>query len=144
MANAIPVFSELVMKIDGDIKIGEKTGSLTLIHLAGGLGSGSTVQINTTEGAYDAEGDIHVGPTVYGGSPPPAISFDGCIRIYDDGAGGGEDLDGNITVVGCHDPDGEELIICIDGDDNDNVTLDQLGCTGDDATWGCDATPNCP
>lgn len=126
----------------GPIKVGKKTGSLTLIHLAGGLGLGGTIEINTTRGNFNAEGDIHIGPK----HTPVALPFDGCIRIYDFiglPAGGGA-LDGDITVVGCHDPGGETLVICIDGPVNGNVNLVQTGCDGEDATWGCGGPLQCP
>ena len=122
----------------GDIQVGENTGSNTLIHVVDGIGTGATVEVNTTRGAFDAAGDIMIGhPTVI-----TAIVFDGCIRIYDDGSGGDGDLTGSIDVNGCH-GDEEVLVICIDGDDNGNVTLDQTGCSPANADWGC-PSPGCP
>ena len=124
----------------GDIKVGKNTGSLTLIHVVNGLATGATIEINTTEGAFDAEGDILIGhPTEI-----TAISFDGCLRIHDQLISGNNgDLIGSLDVNGCH-GDGEVLVICIDGDDNGNVTLDQTGCTPANATWGCEDPPSCP
>ena len=49
----------------------------------GGLGEGGTIEINTSEGEFNAEGDIVIGSAVCSQSPPN-ITFDGCIRIYDD------------------------------------------------------------
>ena len=124
----------------GAIKVGEESGSLTLIHVVNGLATGATIEINTTEGAFDAEGDILIGPA----TEITAISFDGCIRIHDQLISGNNgDLIGSLDVNGCH-GDGEVLVICIDGDDNGNVTLDQTGCTPANATWGCEDPPNCP
>lgn len=122
---------------DGSISIGTKTDSLTLIHLLDGLGSGGSIEINASEGNFDADGDIHVGPS---GLSIPDITFDGCIHIYDKlGSGDGGDLNGALTIQGCHDDD---LDICIDGSDNGNVTITQTGCTNQ-VDWSCPA-PACP
>lgn len=124
----------------GPIKVGKQTGTLTLIQVVGGLGTGGKIEINTTQGAFDAEGDILIGV-----DPPAALPFDGCIRIHDQLVSSNNgNLEGDIDVIGCHDPAGETLVICIDGDVNGNVTLDQTDCSGTPATWGCDDPPNCP
>ncbi len=121
---------------DGAIGIGEKTEPLSLIHCLGGLGLGSTIEVNTTEGNFNAGGTIHVGPVFFIGPPPPPITFDGCIRIYDEvGTGNGGDLTGRITVVGCH-ATPHDLNICIDGNDNGNVTIEQTECTNQ-VVWSC-------
>lgn len=127
----------------GPIKVGKKTGQLTLIQVTGGLASGATIEINTTRGNFDAGGDIHIGGPLV--PSLPAVTFDGCIRIYDDAdiPPKGGSLKGDLTVVGCHDPAGEELMICIDGLIKGGVYLEQTGCTGTPATWGC-ASPGCP
>ena len=125
----------------GPIKVGKNTGSLTLIQIAKGLATGATIQVNTTRGNFDAEGDMYIGP---GEVLPVPLPFDGCIRIFDDGAAVGGALDGDITIVGCHDESvAEELMICIDGPVNGNVNLEQTGCNGVPATWGC-PFPGCP
>ncbi len=126
-------------QIAGPIKVGEKTGSLTLIQLAGGLATGGRIEINTSQGVFDAEGDIHIGPS----ANPVPLPFEGCIRIYESRLGGGGNLRNDLQVVGCHDEAGEELMICIDGNDGGNVTLVQTGCPGVPATWGC-PSPGCP
>lgn len=123
---------------DGDIDIGEQTDDLTLIHLLGGLGSGGSLEINASEGNFDANGNIHVGPT---GFVIPDITFDGCIHIYDElGTGDGGNLIGTLTVQGCHDDD---LDICIDGLDTlPNVIIKQTGCPNQ-VGWSC-PDPPCP
>ena len=125
----------------GDIEVGKNTGSHTLIQVAKGLATVATIQVNTTRSKFDAAGDIHIGPGVLTPGPLP---FDGCIRIYDNEAGAGGALDGDIDIVACHDPAGEILVICIDGDVNGNVTLVQTDCDGEEATWGCEDPPDCP
>ncbi len=121
----------------GPIKLGKKTESLTLILVEEGLATGATIEINTSRGVFDAEGDIHIGPS----ANPVPLPFDGCIRIYDALiGGGGGNLKGDLDVVMCHD-DQEDLNICIDGDDGGNVTLVQTGCTYQTATWTCGTCP---
>ncbi len=122
---------------DGAISIGEKTESLTLIHLLGGMGPGATLEINATEGLFDADGDIHIGPAIV----PAPLPVDGCIRVYDKGAGqGGGVLNGDLDVVACHD-DQEVLNVCLDADNGDNVSLIQTGCTYQTASWDCLGCP---
>ena len=116
----------------GSSTIGEETGARTLIHCEGGLSMSGDVQINTTEGDFDADGDIHVGPITFITPPPPAlppaITFDGCIRIFKQAGGNGGDLTGKITVGGCH-ADDIDLNICIDGGDGEeNITINDAGC----------------
>ncbi len=120
----------------GAIKVGKQTGSLTLIQVAEGLAPGSTIEINTTEGSFDAEGDIHIG-----GTTPTARPFDGRIRIYDKilGSVNGH-LKSAIDVIGCHD-DEEILNICVDGNDGGNITLPQTDCTYQTATHSCGTCP---
>ncbi len=124
----------------GAIKVGKKTGSLTLIQVAGGLATGATIEINTTRGNFSAGGDIHIGgpPSV----PVPPVTFDSCIRIYDDAGDppNGGDLKNDLTVVGCH-ANNDVLNICIDGSDGGYVTLLQTGCTPANATWSCSGCP---
>lgn len=118
---------------DGSIAIGKNTGSLTLIHCEGGLTGTGKVKINTALGDFNAEGDIHVGPITFVSPPPPAqppaITFDGCIRIFKQAGGSGGDLIGKLKVVGCHEDD-TDLNICIDGGDGEeNITIEQTGCS---------------
>ncbi|MCZ6652853.1 MAG: hypothetical protein O7D91_07485 [Planctomycetota bacterium] len=122
----------------GPIKVGKKTGSLTLIQVAGGLAAGATIEINTTQGPFNAVGDMHIG-----GTTPAALPFDGCIRIYGQSLTGNHGhLKGDLDIVMCH-PNGHQLLICIDGDDAGNVTLDQTGCIPANANWDC-YSPGCP
>ncbi len=122
----------------GPIRVGEDTQSLSLIQLVGGLATGGSIEINTTNGIFDANGLIHVGPADL---TIPDITFDGCIHIYDDGAGSGGALNNALTVQGCH-ATADDLDICIDGPDNGNVTILQSGCTNQ-VGWSC-PDPACP
>ncbi|MCH8879295.1 MAG: hypothetical protein IID34_05365 [Planctomycetes bacterium] len=123
----------------GAIKVGKKTGSLTLIHLAGGLATGATIEINTTEGNFNAEGAIYVGAGAACFLNPPDVTFDGCIRIYNDSASGHYgNLEGAIGISGCH--NAGDLNICVDGSDNGNVNICQNGCTNQ-VGWSCDTCP---
>ncbi|MCZ6655078.1 MAG: hypothetical protein O7D91_18880 [Planctomycetota bacterium] len=45
----------------GPIKVGEKTGSLTVIRVRDGLATGARIEINTTRGHFSAVGDIYIG-----------------------------------------------------------------------------------
>ncbi len=119
---------------DGAITIGEETSKLSLIHITGGLGEAGSVTVNNTPGNnFNANGDIYVGPTKW--TQMPDVTFDGNIQI-NKGAGNG-DLNGNITVVGCHDDD---LDICVEGTVNGDVTLIQAG-SPNTADWCC--SPPC-
>ena len=120
---------------DGPIMIGKQTDAGTLIHLVDGLDAGS-IEINTTEGSFDADGDIRVGPT----GQITDIVFDGCIHIYDGSHGGGA-LNGALIVRGCH-ATTDDLDICIDGPHNDNVIIEQAGCPNQ-VDWSC-PVPACP
>ena len=123
----------------GAIKVGKNTGTLTLIHAAGGLATGATIEINTTEGNFNAEGAIYVGAGAACFLNPPDVTFDGCIRIYNDSASGHYgNLEGAIGISGCH--NAGDLNICVDGSDNGNVNICQNGCTNQ-VGWSCDTCP---
>ncbi len=123
----------------GRIKVGERTDPLTLIDLSGGLYVGGKVEINTSEGTYNAEGNINVGPAAACSLSPPDVTFDGCIRIYNDSASGNYgNLEGAISISGCHNPG--DLNICVDGSDNGNVNLCQTGCPNQ-VGWSCSGCP---
>ncbi len=123
----------------GSIEVAKNTARASLIHVVGDLAAGATIEVNTIEGPVNAGGTIRVGPVVYLCCPPPPITFDGCIHIYDDAViGTGGDLTGEIVVAGCHDPG--DLNICIDGNDNGNVTLAQSGCPNQ-VDWSCQTCP---
>lgn len=106
---------------DGEISIGESTSSLSQIVL-GGLGSNGSIVINADEDDHNAEGDITVGD-----GANIVVAFDGCISILDNGSGSYGDLDGDITVYGCHATD-DDLNICVEGDTNGYIRLYQSGC----------------
>ncbi len=109
----------------GNISIAEQTDKQTLIHLLGGLDDNGSIVVNASEGDFNANGDILVGPLPGFGDVDP-ITFDGCIQITDNGSGGYGDLNGDIDVVGClsHDVD-----ICVEGNINGDITLTQTGCS---------------
>ncbi len=109
--------------LDGPVTVGEGSGVVSLIRVDD-LGSNGSIIINNDEGNFDASGDIHIGPTNWGSWP--SVIFDGCILVKDGSSGGG-DLDGDITVVGCH-ATTDDLNICIDGSINGSITIDQTGC----------------
>lgn len=97
------------------------------------LGAAGRIYVNDSGGANDADGLIYVGPLDTTTLLP--VVFDGCVRIRDDGAGNGGDLNGRIAVRGCHaTPD--DLDICIDGTLNGGVLLLQGGCPTQ-VTWSC-------
>jgi hypothetical protein len=110
---------------DGSITVDGETETLSLIHLLEGIDDNGEIIINKDEGAYHANGTIHVGPTSW--STLPSIIFDGSIAVNDNGSGSGGDLKGDINVVGCH-ATADALDICIDGDGEENITITQLGC----------------
>ncbi len=126
----------------GTIKVGKSTASLTLIQLAGGLASGATLEINTTRGNFGVGGDIQLGgPYWISSSSPPPLTFDGCIRIYDDAGAPpkGGNLKGDLTVIGCH-ATADDLNICVDGNDNGHISIVQIGCTNQ-VDWSCSGCP---
>ena len=123
----------------GVVEIVKDTAATSLIHLLGGLDTGGEVLINTDEADLNANGDIQVGPVTYLCCPPPPITFNGCIHIYDEaGTGNGGALIGEIVVAGCHDPG--DLNICIDGHGGENVTLAQTDCPNQ-VDWLCLTCP---
>ncbi len=123
---------------DGLLSIDGATGTLSLIHLLGGLGSSGEVRINDSECKYNAKGDIRVGSTV---TLPPLspVALDGCIDVFDcdpnvcSACTGGGSLIGDVTVVGCHDA-GDTLAICAEGGTVGSVTLVQSLRVPADAT----------
>ena len=93
-----------------------------------------TTSHNRRSGARRAH-DVACGVIAAIGDPPVSTTFDGCIRVKDNGSGSFGNLGpfSGIQVVGClaHDID-----ICIDGDDNGRIRLTQTGCSPT-YTWGC-------
>ncbi|MFQ5463936.1 MAG: hypothetical protein ACE5E5_15090 [Phycisphaerae bacterium] len=133
--------------LNGGIEIGDETVALSQITGTDGLGANGCIQINTNQGDFDASGTMHFGPATIP-FPLNSITFDGGIKIWDQAsAGNGGDLDGTITVTGCH-ANACDLDVCIDGANNGTVTLNQGGCTNqigyscDPTGIGCDAA--CP
>jgi hypothetical protein len=127
----------------GEITIGEETEQLSQIVIYGGLDDFAgppakvgSITINNKGEDFDANGTIHIGLAV--SSPPPAVVFDGQILIQkeDGGAGGGDLGDrGRIEVVGCHATE-DDLDICICGDVNGTIDIEQSGCLNQ-VTWDC-------
>ena len=107
----------------GPIEGGEQAEAGNRMHVVGGLDHGR-IEINTSRGSFNADGDIRVGPTCV----MTDIVFDGCIHIYNDGALGDGALNGVLIVRGCH-ATPADLDICIDGPPNNNVNIEQTGCT---------------
>jgi len=118
------------------IVVDKDTEDLSLIHLKGGLSAAGFVLINDEEGAFDADGDIQVGKKDDGST----VTFDGCIRVFDDSATGNDgDLNGNITVKGCH-ATSDDLNICIDGAINGTISILLTGCANT-VTYSCGTCP---
>ncbi len=117
----------------GDIAIGENTESLSLILVADGVGAGASIVINESKGDHNADGQITIGPR----SNLQSVTFDGTIFISDNVAGtNGGDLNGNITVTGCH-TTAADLDICVCGNTNGTVTIDQSPFCGSQVSWSC-------
>jgi hypothetical protein len=127
----------------GEITIGEQTEQLSQIVIYGGLDDFAgppakvgSITINADGGDFDANGTIHIGPSWT--LPPPDVVFDGRILIQkqEEGVGGG-DLGnrGRIEVFGCHATE-DDLDICICGDVNGTIDIEQTGCTNQ-VTWDC-------
>ena len=70
-------------------------------------------------------------------TPLEEVTFDGCIYVRDEsGSGNDGDLNGYITVVGCHATD-DDLCICVDGSVGQGaITITQTGCT-EQVTHSC-------
>ncbi len=128
---------------DADIAVGHDTGRVSLVHLEGGFGAEGSVAVNTNgmtlgAGINNANGDIRVGPVTSVCCPPPPITYDGCIHVLVGLAGGG-DLNGDIDVLGCHNPG--DLAICADGFINGSITIAQDSCPNQ---VGYDCIAPCP
>ena len=119
---------------DGSITIDKQTVALSQIHITEGLDDG-TITINYDGGDFDANGTIYIGePT----GPLGNVTFDGSILIQNgEGPHGchGGDLNGDITVRGCH-ATSDDLDICICGSDNGRVTIIQTLCVPQ-VDWSC-------
>jgi hypothetical protein len=109
---------------DGPITIGQETVALSQIKMTDGLGQDGSITINDGLGNYDAEGTIYIGAA---GLPLPSVTYDGSITILAPSEGHGGDLDGSITVVGCHETEAD-LDLCICGNNNGTLTITQGGC----------------
>ncbi|MHC4065773.1 MAG: translocation/assembly module TamB domain-containing protein [Planctomycetota bacterium] len=124
--------------VDGPVTIEEETVALSQIRMTDGLGTDGSITINDSTGDYDANGTIYIGaPSI----PLPDVSYDGWINIKGPAEGSGGDLEGTITVVGCHETD-DDLDICICGDTNGTRTITQGGCTNQ-VDWA-DSSACCP
>lgn len=125
---------------DGSINVLRGTAANSLVRMTGGLDDHGTIEINSSRGAYDAGGNIHVGPDDGTSSDP--VVFDGCIRIYDDNGApvpDHGDLDGYITINGCH-ATADDLNICIDGFVNGSININQPDCQNQ-VTRSCGTCP---
>lgn len=115
-----------------EIAVGQGTHAQSLIRITEGIGTGAALVINSTQIDAHANGDIHIGPS----TGIPNITFDGRILIRAESGGpGGGNLNGTITVVGCH-ATSADLDICICGKNNGTVTITQTGCANQ-VIWKC-------
>jgi hypothetical protein len=110
---------------------------LSLVRVEEGLGSNGSIVVNNSRGDYDANGAIYIGKP--GVLPLPDVTFDGRIKILDSTTSGGGDLNSTITVRGCH-ATNDDLDICICGNNNGSVTIQQGTCSS--VTWSC--VSGCP
>jgi len=114
----------------GAIVVQEDTVANSLIRMISGLYSGGTIEVNASEDEHDANGIIQIG-NPWSTGDPQQVTFDGCIRVYDEDPNGntGEhgNLGGYIYVNGCH-TTGHDLNICIDGDVTGGIVISQEGC----------------
>lgn len=113
------------------ITIDKGTNANSLIQIIDGLHEFGSITINSSEGHHSAGGDIFIGdPDTYCLTCElVTVYFDGNICVKDhDPSGEDGDLNGDITVVGCHVTD-DDLEICIDGAINGNITIEQTDCT---------------
>ncbi len=128
------LFGELM---NGTLTIATSTVKYSLIHMEGGFDDEGVITINGSEGNYDAVGNIHVGPISYLCGEPcemPPVTYDGCLQVLDNGAGGYGDLRGDVTVVGCH-RSNDDLGITIQGNDVfGSITIIQTDCANQ-VTW---------
>jgi len=123
---------------DGAIIIKRKTTSTSLIRMITGLGANGTIEINQEKLTYNANGDVWIGEPE---GELVTVWFDGCIRIYKDyDTGSDGDLNGDITVRGCHLTD-NSLIIQIDGHINGTIDIQDEGC---EHQPGLDTDGPCP
>lgn len=126
------------IKVDGLcdswIRIDRQTVALSLIHLGGGLGADGKISVNYDAGGHDANGDIYIGQVI--STPLPSVTYDGLIEILEGAATGG-DLNGDITVAGCH-ATADDLDLCVEGDVNGTLTIIQAGCSNQ-VDWNMNA-----
>lgn len=136
--------------INGTVDVAQRTGDTSLIRAIAGLGAGAEILINTSAGAYNANGDMWFGSTddVLCTTNPvfcsyDSVEFDGCIRIYESSGASDGDLNGDITIRGCHDDD-DDIVIDVDGTVYGNVIVDTHGpsCNGIAPEW--DPQLECP
>lgn len=122
---------------DGPITIGKGTAADTFIRVTEGLEDGGSITINDSEGKFDADGDMRIGSLQI--FPALPVTYDGFIRVNDDGNGGSGDLNGDIRVNGCHDQGDDAPEICILGDIvSGSVVILQPGCPYPVGGYCCD------
>lgn len=122
---------------DGDISIGRDTATGSMIELSGvGLDDFGSILVNTTNGNYNANGTIRVGPTTLP-SPPNDITWDGCFEVA--GPSGYGRLNGRIRITGCHSTS-TDLNICYNSGGSGQVEIVDTGCTNQPVA-SCGACP---
>ncbi len=127
---------------DAGIVVNKGTNATSLIRMTLGLDDHGLIVINDSETSdKNADGDIFIGDPAPP-QDPGFVVFDGCIRVKENPnpPGGGGDLNGDIDVVGCH-ATSADLNICIDGNVNGSITIEQTDCDPQ-VTHSCD--DNCP
>lgn len=108
------------------IRVKHITQALSLIRLAGGLGSGGLIDINPNGSSTDtAAGTLYFGSAATISPPLPPVTFDGQVRINH--FTGGATWDGSISVNGCH-ATNAPLDICICGTNSGSIRIAQSGC----------------
>ncbi|RJP33463.1 MAG: hypothetical protein C4547_12235 [Phycisphaerales bacterium] len=125
---------------DGDILIAKGTDATSLIRITVGLTDDGLIVINNSEGNHNAAGGIYVGvTTICWECELPIVKYDGVIDILNGPSGGG-DLDGYVTVVGCHLTD-DPLELCVCGSVNGTTSITQTDCDPQVPGFTCSDNP---
>ncbi|RJP33474.1 MAG: hypothetical protein C4547_12290 [Phycisphaerales bacterium] len=125
----------------GDILIDEDTNATSLIQIIGGLMQYGSIVINQDENdAFDANGDIFIGnPLTCQNCELDIVYYDGVINILN-GTSSGGDLNGDITVVGCH-VTNDPLQLCVCGSETGSKTIVQTDCDPQVPGFTCSSNP---
>lgn len=108
---------------EADITVTQGTNATSLIQIIERLDTDADIVINNGGGDNDANGDIFIGdPDEYCLTCEPGPVYFGGGILVNDG-----NLDGDITVVGCHATQAD-LEICVDGAINGSIIIFQPDC----------------